>query len=169
MPQEIPIMLLILTVGTTLGSIVWMGLNARKASMLVKARTELQTKLLDRIGSGHELAEFSQTEGGQRFIQALSMEPGESRMAKGKPVDRILGSIQKGVILALLGLGFLFLSWRYQMLDPGAFFFTVVGVIGLSLGIGFLGSAGVSYRLSKRFGLISEGEASKSSELFSQP
>ena len=93
MPKAIPIMLLILTVGTTLGSIVWMGLNARKASMLVKARTELQTKLLDRIGSGHELAEFSRTEGGQRFIQALSMEPGESRMAKGRPVDRILAHV----------------------------------------------------------------------------
>jgi hypothetical protein len=162
--EPIAVVLLVLTVGTTLGSIVWMGLNARKASILVKARTELQTKLLDRIGSGHELAEFSQTEGGQRFIQALSMEPGESRIAKGMPIDRILGSIQKGVILALLGLGFLFLSLRYSRLDPGAFLFTVVGVIALSLGMGFLVSAGVSYRLSKRFGLITNGR-----ELFSQP
>jgi hypothetical protein len=161
MPEAIAISLLILTFGTTLGSIVWMGLNARKASMLVKARTELQTKLLDRIGSGHELAEFSQTEGGRRFIQALSMEPGESRISKGMPVDRILGSIQKGVILALLGLGFLFLSLRYRMLDPGAFVFTVVGVIALSLGIGFLVSAEVSHRLSKRFGLMTHGDTSK--------
>jgi hypothetical protein len=161
MPEAIAISLLILTFGTTLGSIVWMGLNARKASMLVKARTEIQTKLLDRIGSGHELAEFSQTEGGRRFIQALSMEPGESRISKGMPVDRILGSIQKGVILALLGLGFLFLSLRYRMLDPGAFVFTVVGVIALSLGIGFLVSAGVSHRLSKRFGLMTHEDTNK--------
>jgi hypothetical protein len=164
MDEKIAILLLVLTVGTTLGSIVWMGLNARKVSILIRARTELQTKLLDRIGSGHELAEFSQTEGGQRFLQALSMEPGESRISKGMPVDRILGSIQKGVILALLGLGFLFLSLRYRMLDPGAFLFTVVGVIALSLGIGFLVSAGVSYRLSRRFGLITNGR-----EIFSQP
>jgi hypothetical protein len=34
----------------------------------------------------------------------------------------------------------------------------------LSLGMGFLVSAGVSYRLSKRFGLITNGR-----ELFSQP
>jgi hypothetical protein len=167
MPEEVAVVLVIITICSTLGSILWVTLNSRKASILVKARTELQTKLLDRIGSGRELAEFSQTEGGQRFIQSLSMDPGESRVTRGMPMDRILGSVQKGVILSMLGLGFLLLGWRYRMDDPGDFF-NVVGVIALSLGVGFLVSAGLSYRLSKTLGLIAGGEPNKSKELFSQ-
>jgi hypothetical protein len=167
MPEEVAVVLVIITICSTLGSILWVTLNSRKASILVKARTELQTKLLDRIGSGRELAEFSQTEGGQRFIQSLSMDPGESRVTRGMPMDRILGSVQKGVILSMLGLGFLLLGWRYRMDDPGDFF-NVVGVIALSLGVGFLVSAGLSYRLSKTLGLIADGEPNKSKELFSQ-
>jgi hypothetical protein len=147
--------------------IVAAGFSGRKAGALIRARADLQTKLLDRLGSGREVVEFCQTEGGKQFIEALSMGTVDSPASKGSPTERILGSIQKGIILTLLGLGFLSLAWKYHRDDPGDVFM-VIGVVGLSLGIGFLLSAGVSYRLSKSMGLLTNSELARSKELFSQ-
>ena len=93
------------------------------------------------------------------------MEGNGKGVARGGPIERILSSIQKGVTLTLFGLGFLFLGWKYRF-DGDVF--NVIGVIGLSLGIGFLVSAGISYRLSKSLGLISEIESGKRKDLVSQ-
>ncbi len=44
----------------------------------------------------------------------------------------------------------------------------VIGTVGLSLGIGFLLSAGVSYRLSRSMGILAKSDPGGSKELFSQ-
>jgi len=167
MHEAVAVTIILVAFMTGLYFIVAAGFSGRKASALIRARADLQTKLLDRLGSGREVIEFSQTEGGKQFLEALSMGTVDSPASKGSPTERILGSIQKGIILTLLGLGFLFLAWRYHLDDPGDVF-TVIGVVGLSLGIGFLLSAGVSYRLSRSMGLLANSEPTRSKELFSQ-
>ena len=162
----IPIVLVSFMTG--LYFIVAAGFSGRKASALIRSRADLQTKLLDRLGSGREVVEFCQTEGGKQFIEALSMGTVDSPTSKGSPTERILGSVQKGIILTLLGLGFLLLAERFQRDDPGDVFM-VIGTVGLSLGIGFLLSAGVSYRLSRSMGLLTKSDPGGSKELFSQP
>ncbi len=148
-------------------SIFQAGFKFRKSSLLIRARSDLHTKLLDRIGSGKELVEFSQTEGGQHFIDSLAIEQGgEGTISRGSPAERLLVSIQRGVILSLLGVGFLFLAWRYRSQDPGDAF-SVLGVTALCLGAGFLVSSALSYRLSKKLGLISQDEAGRQRELLS--
>jgi len=167
MHETVAVTIILVAFMTGLYFIVAAGFSGRKASALIRARADLQTKLLDRLGSGREVVEFCQTEGGKQFMEALSMGTVDSPASKGSPTERILGSIQKGIILSLLGLGFLFLAWRYRLDDPGDVF-TVIGVVGLSLGIGFLLSAGVSYRLSRSMGLLANSESTRSKELFSQ-
>ena len=167
MHEAVAITIVLVSFMTGLYFMVAAGFSGRKTSALIRARADLQTKLLDRLGSGREVIEFSQTEGGKQFLEALSMGTVDSPASKGSPTERILGSIQKGIILTLLGLGFLFLAWRYHLDDPGDVF-TVIGVVGLSLGIGFLLSAGVSYRLSRSMGLLANSEPTRSKELFSQ-
>jgi len=164
--ERMLVVIVLLSAMTALYLIIAAGFNGRKAGILIRARAELQTKVLDRLGSGREVIEFSQTEGGKQFIEALSVESLEGNPSKGSPTERILGSIQKGIILTLLGLGFLALAWKYHREDPGDLF-TVIGVVGLSLGVGFLLSAGVSYRLSRSMGLLSSDAPVTSKELFS--
>ncbi len=93
--------------------IVAAGLSGRKASALIRARADLQTKLLDRLGSGREVVEFCQTEGGKQFIEALSMGTVDSPASKGRLPSGFWGLFRKGIILTLLGLGFLLLAEKY--------------------------------------------------------
>jgi len=167
MGEKIGVVIVLLSLMLSLYLIVAAGLNGRKASALIRARADLHTKLLDRLGSGREMVEFCQTDGGKRFIEGLSMGTVDSLASQGSPLERILGSIQKGIILTLLGLGFLSLAWKYQRDDPGDVFM-VIGVVGISLGIGFLLSASVSYRLSRSMGLLAKSDPTGSKELFSQ-
>jgi hypothetical protein len=105
----------------------------------------LQTKLLEKFGSGQELLAYVQSDTGKRFLESLTME-------QRTPYGRILGAAQASVILVLLGLALLFLRGRVSGADEG---FLVFGTITLSLGVGFGLSGALSYFLSRSFGLLS--------------
>ena len=167
MPEALAVTLVLVSFMAGLHFLVSAGLNARKASALIRTRADLQTKLLDRLGSGREVVEFCQTEGGKQFVEALSLGVLETPTSKGSPTERIMGSVQKGIILTLLGFGFLLLTLKFHRDDPGDVFM-VIGTVGLSLGIGFLLSAGASYRLSKSLGILDVREPARGKELFSQ-
>ena len=164
--ERLLVVVVLISAMVTLYRIIAAGFSGRKAGASLRARAELQTKVLDRLGSGREVIEFSQTEGGKQFIEALSMENVEGVPSKGSPTEKILAAVQKGILLTLLGLAFLLLAEKYHRDDPGDVF-TVIGAVGLSLGIGFLLSAGVSYRLSRSMGLLTIDKSSRSKELSS--
>jgi hypothetical protein len=63
-----------------------------------------------------------------------------------RPQERILRAVEMGVVLAALAVGLLFLGRHFRFEGHDAF--TAVGVIALSLGIGFLVSAVVSHRIA---------------------
>ena len=131
---------------TLIGFIVWTIFNSIRRFRIAKFQAQLQTKLLDKIGSGQELLAYVQSEGGKRFLESLTME-------QRTPYGRILGAAQVGIILLLLGIGLLFLRGRVSGADEG---FLIAGTVVFSLGLGFAGSAAVSYFLSKSFGLLDE-------------
>jgi uncharacterized protein involved in response to NO len=68
------------------------------------------------------------------------------------PRDRILRAAQTGIVLSSVAAGCLFLSrlYRYETSD----IFTFIGVILLSLGVGFLIAAAAAYGLSQRLGVL---------------
>ncbi len=70
----------------------------------------------------------------------------------GAPVSRILWSVQAGVVLAVAGLGLLFVSGR--VIPEVAEALWVFGVLALALGLGFVFSAFVAYFISRRMGLF---------------
>ena len=113
--------------------IVWLG--AREKQARVKARTELHKHLLDKFGSGTELAQFLDTEGGRRMVEDL----GTDRVS---PKERALKLMVAGIVLTCLGAGFLVLMYKTSAL-------VIPGGILLALGIGFLIAAFVTLRLSK--------------------
>ena len=112
----------------------------------------MQTKLLEKFGSGQELLAYVQSDAGKRFLESLAME-------QRTPYGRILGAAQGAVILVLLGLALLFLRGRVSGAEEG---FLVSGTIVLSLGIGFGLAAALSYFLAKSFGLLNETIAHRS-------
>ena len=56
--------------------IIWFVTRQKQAK--VQARTDLHKHLLDKFGSGNELAEFLESEGGKKMLGELWEEKGES-------------------------------------------------------------------------------------------
>ena len=136
----------------TFGSVVWIIFATIRRYKTAKLQAEVQTKLLEKFGSGQELLAYIQSDAGKRFTESLTME-------QRTPYGRILGATQAGVILILLGLALLFLRGRVSGGDEG---FLVSGTIILSLGVGFGLSAALSFFLSKSLGLLGESTAHRS-------
>ena len=113
--------------------IVWF--ETRQKQTRVQARTELHKHLLDKFGSGTELGQFLETEGGKKMIEDL----GTDRVS---PKERALKHVVAGTVLTCLGAGFLILMYK----EPDL---VIPGGILVALGSGFLIAAFVSLRLSK--------------------
>lgn len=117
----------------------WLGIRERRTR--IQARAELSRQLLDKFTSAQELTAFLESEGGQRFLDGMGSDKREG------PREKVLGIIIPGCILTAIGIGFFWLGTDRSGLEmPGA-------VIS-SAGIGLLIAAGVTYALSKKWGLI---------------
>ena len=149
MPEDLVIFPIIFVL---FGFVVWTIFSTIRRYKTAKLQAELQTKLLDKFGSGHELLAYVQSDAGKQLTESLTME-------QRTPHGRILGAAQAGVILILLGLALLFLRGRLSGGEDG---FLASGTIILSLGVGFGLSAALSYFLSKSFGLLNETAARRS-------
>jgi hypothetical protein len=135
---------LLLVVLAFLAWTVWLRSRRRMAQV------QLQHKLLDKFNSPQEIGDFLQTEGGRRFLQGMTTGRRDAGM-------RILLALQIGTVVSLLGIATLGLGFVYPMSRPGEPHPAVIfGALVLALGVGFLISAGISYRLSKAWGLSSE-------------
>lgn len=140
-----------------LGTVVWLirtVLEQRRWNRLSKIQAEVHGKLMDRFSSNEELLTYVQTPSGRRFLESGPSPLQESAPARsiGAPLSRILWSVQAGVVLAIAGVGSLFLSGRLAY-EASQFFF-VIGVLALALGAGFVLSAAASYALSRKLGLF---------------
>jgi hypothetical protein len=68
------------------------------------------------------------------------------------PVGRILWSLQAGLVLAALGSGFWLVQQNVSPEAAEGFF--IIGVLAVSLGVGFTASAVLAYVISTRLGLV---------------
>lgn len=138
------------------GLIVW--LLVRWSQARTRGRMEWQRlfldKFSDKFSTGREFAEFLATSAGQRFLDKSWSQPLSSK-------ERMLRSVRTGVVLSVLGLGFLGVSWvRHGLLVPG--------VLLLALGAGFLIAAKITHHLSKEWGLTQDKESGSENEPISQ-
>jgi hypothetical protein len=131
-----------------IGYVVQIAVTSWNRRQHLKAVMTFNTHVLDRLGSATDFGAFAQTEAGAHLMRGLTaVEPPSMT-----PERRILSSVQTGIVLLSLGLGLLYLARSSGVSSQGEF--TVFGTIGLSLGIGFLLSAGISYQLSRALGLL---------------
>jgi len=144
-----------------LSAVLWLTrvfVENRRWSRIFKLQTEVHSKLIDRFSGSDELLSYMGTEAGKRFLEAapipIDFEP-QQRVPNA--VARVLTPLQIGIVLVLLGCGFLVLRHaEADMRIP----MMVLGTIFLMPGLGFILSAGVTWLLAGRLGLIPEGNSS---------
>jgi hypothetical protein len=142
---------------TLVGVFVWLvktAVDHRRWLRVTRTQTEIHTKLLDRLGTNDELMAYIQSPAGRRFLESapISVSLEQEPRAVSAPVTRIIWSMQAGVVLAALGMGFWLVQTRTNLeISEG---FWVIGVLIAALGIGFLASAVLAYVISARLGLV---------------
>lgn len=144
--------LVFLTITGTLAWLIKSLMDYRRWQRLSKIQTEAHTKLLDRFSSNEDLLAYIQTPSGRRFLESAPIPLNPETRPLAAPFSRILWSVQAGVVLTAGGIGLRWVSERVpvEMTTP----LSVFGVLGISLGLGFIISAVVAFVLSQRLGLF---------------
>src|SRR5687767_12354631 len=153
--EGIAIFFVVGSIAFALGWFIRTVLNHRRWSRLARVQTEVHTKLLDRFASNEELMAYINTTAGKRFLEAAPIpvrEPAPSQQISA-PINRVLWSMQAGLILGAAGVGMVVVSWIAEKDVASAL--SGFGVLGIAVGIGFIASAGISLILSRRLGLWS--------------
>lgn len=141
--------------GAIVGVFIWLVrffVDHRRWLRVTRTQADVHTKLLDRFNNSEDLMAYMQTPGGRRFLESAPIALDEKPRAMSAPMSRILWSMQAGVVLASLGIGFFMAQTRFPE-DMGEGFY-VMGMLVAWLGIGFGVSALLAYVISSRFGLV---------------
>jgi len=138
-----------------LGALIWMirvFFENRRWGRIFKLQSEVHGKLIDKFSSNQELALYMGTEAGRRFLEAAPIPVGfEPEQRVPNAVARVLTPLQIGIVLSLLGLGFYLL--RHASPDT-EMPMLILGTVALMPGLGFIISAGVTWVLAARLGLM---------------
>jgi hypothetical protein len=124
----------------------------RRWLRVLKIQTDAHSKLLDRLTSNEDLLAYIQSPAGRQFLEAAPLPTAAPRAAISAPVNRILWSVQAGIVLALGGAGLWYA--RSLVIEEVAQPLAVLGALNMFLGAGFVISALVAYVLSKLLGLF---------------
>jgi hypothetical protein len=138
-----------------LGALLWLThvlIENRRWNRSMKLQMETHAKLIDRFSSNQELLTYMDTEAGKRFLEAgpVQVDFGHSSRIPNA-VARVLTPLQIGVVMTLLGLGFLILR---NSVHEARLVFLVTGIVVMMPGLGFIISAGLTFALAGRLGMI---------------
>jgi hypothetical protein len=137
----------ILSVFGSLSFLVWVVVDGLRRKQQLKVLSDFHNKLLDRIANGRELAEFMDSPGGTKFIESISTE-------RIHPAQRVLRAVQIGIVLCSAGIGSRVIGWQSSIVArEAAEGFAVLGIMLLSVGIGYLVSAGAAFGLGRTLGV----------------
>ncbi|HME56915.1 MAG TPA: hypothetical protein VKF63_01145 [Terracidiphilus sp.] len=145
----------LLGVSVFFGALIWLirsFMENRRWSRIFKLQSEVHGKLIDKFSSSQELAAYMETEAGRRFLEAAPIPVGfEQEKRVPNALARVLTPLQIGIVLVLLGLGcYLLRAASTETNIP----MLVLGTLTLMPGLGFIISAGVTWVLAGRLGLM---------------
>jgi len=138
-----------------LGSIVYLlrgVIDHKRWVAATKISTETHNKLFDRLTANEDLMSYLQSPAGQRYLQFAPALPDAGPRSMGAPISRILWSAQTGIVVALAGLGLA--GSRSFVMEELTQPLMVIALFAMSIGVGFIISAMVSYLLSRHLGLL---------------
>lgn len=132
-------------------------IEQRRWNRLSRTQTEVHSKILDRFGSSEELLQYIRSPAGAKFLESAPIPLHHEQPAQNAPLSRILWSVQLGVVVAVSALGVILVSFGLDKETSQGLF--ALGVIALSVGVGFIASAAVSVTLSRRLSAWQPPEA----------
>jgi hypothetical protein len=145
-----------LAAGAFISVVIWLVravIQHRRWLRQSKVQSDIHTKLMDRMTTNEELLAYIQSPAGRRFLESAPIQQeAESPRLGGAPVGPIIWSMMAGIVLATVGIGFRMAAQSVSNEAQQAF--TVVGVIVLALGAGFIISSVMAYLVSNRLGLF---------------
>lgn len=125
--------------------LVWVITTSIRRSRMARYQAELQSKLLDRIGSSQDLLVYLDSNAGQRMLRTIGDQ--------ADPAGRVLNAMHIGVVLLMLGIGFLVCEGSLPGTGSTGAFMTF-GILSMSLGSGFLIASTLSFLLTRAWGLM---------------
>lgn len=144
-----------LGVSAFIGVVVWLVravIQHRRWLRQSKVQSDVHTKLMDRMTTNDELLAYIQSPAGRRFLESAPAQHEAESPRLGAPVGPIIWSMMAGIVLATVGIGFRLAA--QSVTEEARQAFTVVGVIILALGAGFIISSVMAYLVSNRLGLF---------------
>lgn len=138
-----------------LGVLLWLLrvlLENRRWGRVFKVQTDIYNKLLDKFSTNEEMLAYIRSESGKRFLDSATMPFGTGMQPQASsPVARVLTPLQLGVVLTIVGIGLMYLRTSIpDALAP----LSIFGTLALTLGIGFIVSAGLAFGLARQLGLL---------------
>lgn len=139
---------------TLVGWLVRSILEYRTLQRVAKAQQEAHSKLVDRFTANEDLLAYLQSPAGQRALGTSPARPPFEIVTRAvaAPINRILWSVQAGVVLAAGGVGLWFA--KNNVIEEAVQPLYVVAVLAVALGVGFVMSSLVAYALSRQLGLL---------------
>jgi hypothetical protein len=150
-------------IGLTVFALAWLIrtlIEQKRWKQLSRTQSDVHNKILDRFSTSEQLLEYIRTPAGGKFLESAPIPLYAERPASRKTstlAARILWSVQLGVVIVIVGLGMLLLSAIFEKDSSQGLF--ALGTIALCVGVGFIASAAVSLKLSRRLGLWEDGGA----------
>lgn len=144
-------------IGLTVLALAWLIrtlIEQRRWKQLSRTQSDVHNKILDRFNTTEQLLEYIRTPAGTKFLESAPIPLHVERPAGGRTsttATRIMWSVQIGVVTTIVGLGMLLLSAIFEKDASQGLF--ALGAIALCVGAGFIASAVVSLKLSRRLGL----------------
>jgi hypothetical protein len=131
---------------------VRMFVENRRWGKVFKLQSDVHGRLIDKFSTSQELAAYMETDAGRRFLEAAPIAVNMDKNPRvPNAVARVLTPLQIGIVMVLLGTGFMLLRHAGPDLDEPMLIF---GTIVLMPGIGFILSAGITWILAARLGLM---------------
>ena len=153
-----------LGVSAFLGLVTWLVravIQHRRWLTTSKMQAEIHTRLMDRMTTNEELLAYIQSPAGRRFLESAPIRPEPETPQLAAPIGPIIWSMMAGIVFATVGAGFRIAA--ASVTDQAQQAFTVVGVVILMLGAGFIIASIFAYLVSARMGLFPGRAAASSS------
>jgi hypothetical protein len=157
--EGLTIFAVFILIAFALGWLVRTVIEQKRWNRLSRTQSEVHNKILDRFSTSGELLDYIRTPAGTKFLESAPIPLHAESTPQNAPVSRVIWSVQIGVVIAAASLGILLVSGRFDKESAQEMF--ALGMIGVSIGVGFIASAAVSIFLSRRLGLWQSGSGER--------
>lgn len=148
--ENMAIATVLITIALAITWIVRSMIDYRRWARVMTTQTDIHSSLMNRLTSSEDLLAYIQSPAGKRFLEFAPIATGT--VNGGPTLNRILWSVQAGLVVGLAGIGLSYASDHIAAEAAQPFF--VLGVLGMAVGAGFILSALASYMIARNLGLI---------------